>query len=282
MALSGSSPSVPKSNLGRFETRVVKHRVDDHHQRLDFSNQMVSKSSINDVWNLNWAERLRIAKGSLILNHAISNSNVLTLISVLRKKAKKRELKGSQKNKLVPEQIPALEELLRDVYVICRPKESDYYNRKDLVRIFNVIAKEIYGKSDDIPVVEQFGSFLMDIFSAKSDLDLSVNFSNNAVDFPKEKKIQTLRKFAKKLYALQRKGHVSSVHPILTAKVPILKIVDRGTGIECDISIENRDGIVKSQIVRLISSIDDRFQMLSFLVIKYFAIVLNLFRLSAA
>ncbi|THG23653.1 hypothetical protein TEA_013742 [Camellia sinensis var. sinensis] len=61
------------------------------------------------------------------------------------------------------------------------------------------------------------------------------------------------------------KGHVSSVHPILTAKVPILKIVDRGTGIECDISIENRDGIVKSQIVRLISSIDDRFQMLSFL-----------------
>ncbi|KAI8028993.1 Protein HESO1 [Camellia lanceoleosa] len=184
---------------------------------------------------------------------------------VLRKKAKKRELKGSQKNKLILEQIPALEELLRDVYVICRPKESDYYNRKDLVRIFNVIAKEIYGKSDDIPVVEQFGSFLMDIFSAKSDLDLSVNFSNNTVDFPKEKKIQTLRKFAKKLYALQRKGHVSSVHPILTAKVPILKIVDRGTGIECDISIENRDGIVKSQIVRLISSIDDRFQMLSFL-----------------
>ncbi|KAL7230944.1 hypothetical protein ACSBR2_009255 [Camellia fascicularis] len=49
-------PSVPKSNLGRFETRVLKHRVDDHNQRLDFSNQMVSKSSINDVWKLNWAE----------------------------------------------------------------------------------------------------------------------------------------------------------------------------------------------------------------------------------
>ncbi|KAL6992993.1 Nucleotidyltransferase [Sarracenia purpurea var. burkii] len=75
------------------------------------------------------------------------------------------------------------------------------------------------------------------------------------------------------------KGHVSSVQPILTAKVPILKVVDRGTGIECDISIENRDGILKSQIVQMISSIDERFPMLSFLVIKYLSIVLILFTL---
>ncbi|CAK9159406.1 unnamed protein product [Ilex paraguariensis] len=61
------------------------------------------------------------------------------------------------------------------------------------------------------------------------------------------------------------KGHVSSVHPITTAKVPILKVVDCGTGIECDISVENRDGILKSHIVRMISSIDERFQKLSFL-----------------
>ena len=65
------------------------------------------------------------------------------------------------------------------------------------------------------------------------------------------------------------KGHISSVQPIFNAKVPILKLVDRGTGIECDISVENRDGIVKSQIIRMISSIDERFQMLSFLVIRY-------------
>ncbi|KAA8531105.1 hypothetical protein F0562_005814 [Nyssa sinensis] len=155
---------------------------------------------------------------------------------VLRKKAKKLELKGLQKKKLIPERISALDELLHDVYAIRRPKSSDYFYRRDLVRIFNEIAKEIYGKSGDLPVVEEFGSFLMDIFSANSDLDLSVNFRQKAVEFPREKKIQTLRKFAKKLYPLQRKGHVSSVHPITTAK-----------------------------IVRMISSIDERFPKLSFL-----------------
>ncbi|KAI8537343.1 hypothetical protein RHMOL_Rhmol09G0016400 [Rhododendron molle] len=181
------------------------------------------------------------------------------------KKVKKLELKGTQKNKINSERIPALEEILLDVYAVCHPKPIDYFNRKDLVRVFNAMAKEIYGNSDDIPVVEEFGSFLMDIFSPKSDLDLSVNFTNKDGDFPQEKKIQSLRKFAKKLYALRRKGHLSSVQPILSANVPILKIVDRGTGIECDISIENRDGILKSQIVRMISSIDGRFQKLCFL-----------------
>ncbi|CAA2965237.1 Hypothetical predicted protein [Olea europaea subsp. europaea] len=64
------------------------------------------------------------------------------------------------------------------------------------------------------------------------------------------------------------KGHVSGVLPITTAKVPILKVVDRGTGVECDISVENRDGILKSQIIHLISSIDERFKKLSFLTRK--------------
>ncbi|KAM7523485.1 hypothetical protein LguiA_013387 [Lonicera macranthoides] len=184
---------------------------------------------------------------------------------VLQKKAKKRELKALQKNKVIPERIAALEGLLRDVYVLRRPKQSDYHYRKDLIRVFNVIAKEIYGKCNDHPVVKEFGSFTMDIFSPKSDLDLSINFSSNLVEVARETKIKTLRKFSKKFYALLSKGHVSSVHPILTANVPILKVIDSGTGIECDLSVENRDGILKSQIVHVISSIDERFQKLSFL-----------------
>lgn len=62
-------------------------------------------------------------------------------------------------------------------------------------------------------------------------------------------------------------GHVSGVQPIMTARVPILKVIDTGTRIECDISVENRDGILKSQIIQIISSIDERFQKLCFLVI---------------
>ncbi|CAK9181450.1 unnamed protein product [Ilex paraguariensis] len=42
--------------------------------------------------------------------------------------------------------IPALEEILHEIHVTNLPKPSDYDNRKDLVRVFNEIAKEIYGK----------------------------------------------------------------------------------------------------------------------------------------
>ncbi|PIN21560.1 S-M checkpoint control protein CID1 [Handroanthus impetiginosus] len=184
---------------------------------------------------------------------------------VLQKKAEKFELKKLQVLQVTKERVSALEPLLQDVYANRRPKTTDYEVRRDLVRVFNEIAKELYGNSKDIPVVVEFGSFVMDLFGTTSDLDLSVNFNTATVPFPREKKIQTLRKFAKKLYALQSKGHVSGVLPITTAKVPILKCVDRGTGVECDISVENRDGILKSRLIHIISSIDERFHKLSFL-----------------
>ncbi|KAL8061609.1 hypothetical protein ABFX02_02G096400 [Erythranthe guttata] len=165
---------------------------------------------------------------------------------VLQKKAERFELKKLQVLKLTKDGISSLEPLFQDVYASCRPKPIDYQVRRDLIRVFNDIAKEIYGNSKENPVVVEFGSFVMDLFSISSDLDLSVNFSTTAVDFP-------------------RKGHVTGVLPITTAKVPILKCIDRGTGVECDISVENRDGILKSQIIYIISSIDERFHKLSFL-----------------
>ncbi|KAG9134473.1 hypothetical protein Leryth_019928 [Lithospermum erythrorhizon] len=185
-------------------------------------------------------------------------------IKVLRAKAANSEQKEELKHKLNPARISTFDEMLYNVYATRCPKPSDYDVRKDLVRVFNEIAKELYGDSN-VPAVVVFGSFSMDIFDAKSDLDLSVNFGNGSVELPREKKIQTLRKFAKKLYALQKSGHVTGVLPVISAKVPILKVVDCGTDVECDISIENWDGILKSQIINVISTIDDRFPKLSFL-----------------
>ena len=61
----------------------------------------------------------------------------------------------------------------------------------------------LVGNGDDFTIVEGFGSFLMDMFSAGSDLDLSINFGNYEVEVSRAKRIQTLRKFEKKLKALQ-------------------------------------------------------------------------------
>lgn len=63
-------------------------------------------------------------------------------------------------------------------------------------------------------------------------------------------------------------GHVTRIQRIMTARVPIVKVIDLGTRIECDLSVENWDGILKSKLIHMISAIDERFQKLSFLVIS--------------
>ncbi|KAJ4980292.1 hypothetical protein NE237_031129 [Protea cynaroides] len=181
----------------------------------------------------------------------------------LLKRTKILELQGEIK--FTPGCMLALDHLLDDIYYVESPRPSHYDQRRELVRVFNLMARDTFGTHSEFPVVQPFGSFLMDMFSVESDLDLSINFSNDIVEFPREKKIQALRKFAKLLYALQSKGHASCVQPILRARVPILKVVDCGTGIECDISVENKDGIVKSEIIHIIAAIDERFQKLSYL-----------------
>ncbi|XP_028770813.1 uncharacterized protein LOC114728119 isoform X2 [Neltuma alba] len=121
--------------------------------------------------------------------------------------AKKLESEVLSTIKLNPAHVSGgLDKLLKDAYAIRCPKPVDYFNRKDLIRIFNIITKEIYGK-----------------------------------------------------------GIVRGVQTILTARVPIVKVIDCGTGIECDLSVDNRDGIEKSHIIHAISLIDERFQKLSFL-----------------
>jgi len=68
-------------------------------------------------------------------------------------------------------------------------------------------------------------------------------------------------------FCVAESGHVTALDVILSAKVPIVKVTDIGTGVECDLSVENRDGIAKSHIIRAISAIDERFQKLCLLVI---------------
>lgn len=69
--------------------------------------------------------------------------------------------------------------------------------------LFSTFCLFLSGNSGNSPVVEGFGSFVMDMFSIGSDLDLSVNFGNIVGTFPRDMKIKTLRKFAKKFYSLQ-------------------------------------------------------------------------------
>ncbi|KAM0831159.1 hypothetical protein ACQ4PT_065738 [Festuca glaucescens] len=170
-----------------------------------------------------------------------------------------------------PALLPTLEGLLLELYEMLRPKPADYEQRRTMIDVFNKIAEDIFGKTNGFPVVEAFGSFTMDLFTAKSDLDLSVNFSNDMDGkFARFDQISVIRKLAKVLRKHQSSGRCCGVLPIISAKVPVLKVTDKGTGVECDISVENKDGMSRSEIFKLVSSIDERFQILCFLM-KFWA-----------
>ncbi|KAJ1269658.1 hypothetical protein BS78_07G228700 [Paspalum vaginatum] len=170
--------------------------------------------------------------------------------------------------------FPTLESLLQGVYTSLLPEPVDYENRRTMIKVFNTIVGQILGEKNGLPIVEPFGSFTMDLFTPKSDLDLSVNFnSDNNYQYPRGDKISAIKSLAKVLRSRQSfygRKRFHGVSPILSARVPVLKAIDRETGVECDVSVENKDGMSRSMILKFISSIDERFQILCYL-IKFWA-----------
>ncbi|KAJ3689337.1 hypothetical protein LUZ61_018501 [Rhynchospora tenuis] len=187
----------------------------------------------------------------------------------LCERATDNELKEWKRVPLNRVSLEALDKLLVEIYETLQPKPIHYEQRNMLVAVFNKMVTNVFGKNGGFPVVEEFGSFKMNLFTAESDLDLSVNFSDSTLstssEYPRANKIKAIRRLSKILYSHQKKGHVRGVLPVVSARVPVLKATDCGTGVECDISIENKDGISRSAIISLVSSIDERFRILSYL-----------------
>ena len=75
----------------------------------------------------------------------MTHSSSLNFIPELQNEAKQLELLELEKYRLTPVCISKLDNLLNDLYAIRRPKSIDYHNRRDLIRIFNAIARELYG-----------------------------------------------------------------------------------------------------------------------------------------
>ncbi|XP_057836071.2 protein HESO1 isoform X1 [Cryptomeria japonica] len=186
----------------------------------------------------------------------------------IRQRAEQLELEEAKKFGIIPKKLLSLGNLLDEVYSMLLPSWEDYEARKSLIAFVDKFANQnIRGGSYNHTGVSAraFGSYTMDLFTSGSDLDLSVNLGYNGVAFPRENKVKVLRTLSKAFHQLQGRGMVYGVLPVLRAIVPVLKFVDCRSGIECDISIENKDGILKSEMLRMFSSIDDRFQKLCYL-----------------
>lgn len=92
-------------------------------------------------------------------------------------------------------------------------KSRRYQKVRQMIFVFQVIQKE------SSPVLEPYGSFVIDMFSPQSDLDVSINFVNRTSELPREKKLQILKTFAKNLRSMD--GKFQLIHVLLLLLIPI-------------------------------------------------------------
>jgi DNA polymerase sigma len=144
-------------------------------------------------------------------------------MSVIRKKVNNTVSIALKRYKIDSYILLDLDKVLNDVYCSFRPVSADYNTRKELVKNLNTMALDIYGKSEESsPVLEAYGSFVMDMYSSQSDLDVSINFGNGTSEIPREKKLEILKRFAKKLRSLQGKIFVPFFLLLSCMPIPLL------------------------------------------------------------
>eukprot|EP00249_Psilotum_nudum_P023806 c28986_g2_i1 orf=281-2209(+) len=172
---------------------------------------------------------------------------------------------------LTPFTAKLMEDMFDNVYTELQPTMIDYQARRIAFEFVDALVRHKVSvgytwREFGACSVKAFGSYTMDMFNPTSDLDLSLNVGSGVDSFTRENKINILRRLTRCLRDFQnRGGHIRDIQPILRAKVPVVKFIDCRSELECDVSVENRDGIMNSELLRIFSCLDRRFRKLCFL-----------------
>ncbi|KAG0554366.1 hypothetical protein KC19_12G085500 [Ceratodon purpureus] len=166
-----------------------------------------------------------------------------------------------------PESKRLVDRMLIDVYVGLQPTKEQQDARRSVIQFVDTFVKQrIHGSH-----IAVFGSYVMDLYTGSSDLDLSLNVGYSQMERSRADKIAILRKLTRALYSLHNGRNGTSRHtvrkiePVMRAAVPVVKFMEGYTNIECDISMENKDGVLKSELIGIFTQIDPRYRQLCFL-----------------
>ncbi|XP_020571079.1 protein HESO1 isoform X3 [Phalaenopsis equestris] len=149
-----------------------------------------------------------------------------------------------------------LELCVKEILSFIKPSADDTLKRqnvlKELARALGT-DQSLIGCS-----LRPFGSFISNLYTKWGDLDISIDLTQSSSSpATRFRKINILQKIA---WALQRTGVASKIEFVRTARVPIVVYQSKYYNINCDISIDNHAGYVKSYVLRLISDLDERFR----------------------
>ncbi|XP_042431065.1 protein HESO1-like isoform X1 [Zingiber officinale] len=147
--------------------------------------------------------------------------------------------------------VRVLESCLRDILVEIKPSESDRVERLNEINQLKDCLRGLVPFGGDVPLVKPFGSFVSNLYTKWGDIDVSVQIDDHDV---KRICLWQIK------FELQRTSLARSVEYIPNARVPLLKYVSRQHNISFDVSINNHLGVMKSNFLKWLSEIDDRFR----------------------
>eukprot|EP00833_Pecoramyces_ruminatium_P010435 jgi/Orpsp1_1/1184467/evm.model.c7180000089656.1 len=134
------------------------------------------------------------------------------------------------------------------------PSYQDHRNLENLkAKISSIILKKWPGLS-----IHLFGSSTNGLWSRKSDVDMCI-FAIEKGDFIHMKKLANILRIEK----------MENVIPIENTRIPICKFRDPSTGLNCDISVNNRIATYNSELIRCYMDLDERVRDIIMIVKKW-------------
>ncbi|KAF5453589.1 hypothetical protein F2P56_028486 [Juglans regia] len=157
----------------------------------------------------------------------------------------------------------ALENVLKEILQAVKPVPEDWEKRSRVIDELRRVVESV--ESLRGATVEPFGSFVSNLFTRWSDLDISIDLYNGSyISSAGKKRKQNL--LVDVQIALRQKGGWRRLQLIPNARVPILKFESSRQSISCDMSIDNIQGQMKSKLLFWISAVDGRFHDMVLLV----------------
>ena len=183
---------------------------------------------------------------------------------------------GHLQNKCPDEQLPPIVDLPRlppdSKYIhllndICRhvmqsrvPSPQEIRARENIIKEMTEFVRE--DPDFKTAVLTVFGSSVNGFSFSRSDLDISLTFTDHETDEDLDA-IEIIENLAQRM--LKKQG-LLNVQAITSAKVPIIKFTNKMPKIECDISLYNILALENTRMLRTYASIDNRVKVLGYVV----------------
>ena len=172
--------------------------------------------------------------------------------------------RSQQRNRQMRADVDMLTREATATFEALQPPPEDATIRKELMTRLTNLVSEATADAKLYP----FGSSVSGLASRGADLDLTLMPQDgDDEEMDKERQGELVERIAE---VMEASGQMEEVHARPKARVPIVALKDKATGLKCDICMCNKLALINSRLLRSYMQLDPRARQLAF-IIKHWA-----------